>query len=135
MRTLIALYDAPLTAAAALRALAAAGFPPADVDALPPPSGLPQAGDWAAEVALRHAAAAPDAGDTAARAAAVAGALGARGVPADRAAAAAARVAEGRGWLVAVVAPDRRAALAERALTGAAPLELLSHLHAADGLA
>ncbi len=135
MRTWIALYDAPLPAAAALCAVADAGCAPADVDALPaPPGGLPQAGDWAAEVALHAARLAPEDRETA-RAAAVAASLVARGVPADRAAAAAARVAAGRGWLVAVACPDAGAAAVERALSSAAPLALLGHLHPSDSLA
>lgn len=130
MRQLTALFDAPLPASAARRALAAAGFVDADIDAFSaqtdasPSAGdaARRHGDLAAEIALRAARLAADPADG--LAAAIAETLHARGVPATHAGDMAGRVAEGRGWLVGVVCPDRRTAAARRALLGAAPVAL-----------
>ncbi|MBK6768060.1 MAG: hypothetical protein IPG72_03325 [Ardenticatenales bacterium] len=130
MRQLTALFDAPLPASAARRALAAAGFADADIDGFStqagesPSAGDParRHGDLAAEIALRAARLAADPADG--LAAAIAETLHARGVPATHAGDMAGRVAVGRGWLVGVVCPDRRAAKARLALLGAAPVAL-----------
>lgn len=124
MRRLTAHYDAPVPAATARRALAAAGFAAADIDAYAADPAAPETpgGDLAAEIALRseRLAAEPSAG----RVAAIAEALQARGAPVSRAGDIAERVADGRAWLVAVVCPDVRAARARRALVGAAAVDV-----------
>lgn len=125
MRILTALYDAPAPAAAALRALAAAGIAAPDLDlvAARPVPGAAHGGDWMAEIALR-AERFVDADAGPAMAGALAEALPGRGVPPERAAALAERVAAGDGWLVGVACPDALAARARRALWAAAAVEV-----------
>ncbi|MFN8421930.1 MAG: hypothetical protein U0470_00575 [Anaerolineae bacterium] len=125
MRILTALYDAPAPAATALRALAAAGIATVDLDLVAerPTPDAAHGGDWMAELALR-AERFVDADGGAAMAGALAESLPGRGVPAERAAALAERVAAGDGWLVGVRCPDVLAAAARRALWAAAAAEV-----------
>ncbi|MEO8085006.1 MAG: hypothetical protein ABI780_14380 [Ardenticatenales bacterium] len=127
MHTLTALFDAPMPAATALRALAAAGLAPADLGlvAARPLSDAAHGGDFAAEIALR-AERFVDVDARAALAGALAEALPERGVPMARAAGLADRVAAGEAWLVGAACPDALAAQARRALWAAAAVEVFA---------